>query len=88
MKRRIRTRRIRLDASTACQLRCPACPTASGRARRSGPALRFETAGSWTRALAQRDRLGWGEIFLNPHLPEIVPRVREGVRLLAQTART
>jgi MoaA/NifB/PqqE/SkfB family radical SAM enzyme len=89
MKRRIRTRRIRLDASTACQLRCPACPTASGEVgEKIGTGfLRFETfrrivdESPW---LSVIELSNWGEIFLNPHLPEIVKYAyAKNVRLLA-----
>lgn len=89
MARTIKTRRIRLDASTACQLRCPACPTASGEVGKNiGTGfLRFETfrelvdANPWVSTI---ELSNWGEIFLNPHLPEIVKYAwKQNVRLLA-----
>lgn len=89
MEQRPRTRRIRLDASTACQLRCPACPTASGEvgAKIGTGFLRFETfrelvdQSPW---LSVIELSNWGEIFLNPQLAEIVKYAyARNVRLIA-----
>ena len=89
MGRELRTRRIRLDASTACQLRCPSCPTASGEvaAELGTGFLRFDSfrrivdASPW---LSVIELSNWGEIFLNPQLVEIVRYAwRKNVRLIA-----
>jgi MoaA/NifB/PqqE/SkfB family radical SAM enzyme len=83
--------KIMLDAASACQLKCPACPTASGE-NRAGVigwgVLKFDDF----RDLVDRNprvRLielsNWGEMFLNPELPRILEYAhRKGVRLTAR----
>ena len=74
---RVLPRHIRLDAATACQLKCPACPTASGETgKRLG--VGFLTVSDF-KAIVDRNRWvsaielsNWGEIFLNKDLPEII----------------
>lgn len=89
VKRRIRTRRIRLEASTACQLKCPACPTAQGEVgKKIGTGfLRFSdfkrivNENPW---ISRIELSNWGEIFLNPDLHKIIEYAhRKNVRLLA-----
>jgi len=81
--------RIRLEASTACQLRCPSCPTTDGRIGKGiGTGfLRFEDFkrliddNPW---LADIELSNWGEIFLNPDLRAIIEYAhRQGVALRA-----
>ena len=73
----LRPRRLRLEASTACQLRCPSCPTTEGRI---GEALgtgflafahfkRLIDENPWVRDV---ELSNWGEIFLNPDLLTIL----------------
>ena len=79
---------IRLEASTACQLRCPSCPTTTGQIGASiGTGfLTFERfkalvdANPWVKDV---ELSNWGEIFLNPHLVRIMAyahRKRVGLR--------
>ncbi len=67
---------IRLDASTACQLRCPSCPTALGKIQKTVGTglLKFQTF----KEIVDRNPFvcdielsNWGEIFLNPDLSRI-----------------
>src|SRR3989304_2758860 len=73
----LRPRRLRLEASTACQLRCPSCPTTEGRI---GEALgtgflafahfkRLIDENPWVRDV---ELSNWGEVFLNPDLLTIL----------------
>lgn len=83
----IRPSKIRLDASTVCQLKCPACPTASGETGRSlGMGFlrypdfkRLVDQNPWVSAI---ELSNWGEIFLNKELPRILEYAyRKGVAL-------
>ncbi len=70
-------RHIRLDASTACQLKCPGCPTASGEVGKSiGTGfLKFEDFKKLVDDnpfLSRIELSNWGEIFLNKDLVEIL----------------
>ncbi|HKX10703.1 MAG TPA: hypothetical protein VJN67_21055 [Stellaceae bacterium] len=68
---------IRLEAASHCQLRCPSCPTTSGAIR---PAIGsgFLRASDFERLLDRNPQVravelsNYGEIFLNPELPEIL----------------
>jgi MoaA/NifB/PqqE/SkfB family radical SAM enzyme len=68
---------IQIDASLHCQLACPLCPTADGRVR---PALgaghlnvaQFESLLERNREIAHVELSNYGEMFLNPELPEIL----------------
>jgi hypothetical protein len=68
---------IQIDASLNCQLACPLCPTADGRLR---PALGaghlkvadFEGLLKRNPQIAHVELSNYGEMFLNPHLPEIL----------------
>jgi len=73
----INPRKIRLDAATACQLKCPACPTASGETgKRLGVGfLKFEDFKKViddNPQVSQIELSNWGEVFLNKDLPKIV----------------
>jgi MoaA/NifB/PqqE/SkfB family radical SAM enzyme len=69
--------RARLEASSFCQLRCPSCPTTSGAihpAIGSGR-LRQEDFARFldlNRSLESVELSNYGEVFLNPELPEIL----------------
>ena len=77
----LRPRKLRIDACTACQLRCPACPTGVGRTReRLGSGyLRPEAFAALLDEnpfVAGVELSNWGEIFLNPELPAILEHAR------------
>jgi MoaA/NifB/PqqE/SkfB family radical SAM enzyme len=64
-------RSVSLDVSTACQLKCPACPTAKGIIAKNIGAgfLKFEDFKRFIQAnpsIANIELSNWGEIFLNP----------------------
>jgi MoaA/NifB/PqqE/SkfB family radical SAM enzyme len=73
----IKPRAIRLEASSFCQLRCPSCPTTS---RAIHPAVGsgflqlddFRTLLDRNPSLALIELSNYGEIFLNPQLPQIL----------------
>jgi sulfatase maturation enzyme AslB (radical SAM superfamily) len=75
--KRIEPRRIRIEASSFCQLRCPSCPTTSGHIH---PAigsgfLKFEDFRELLEsnpALEQVELSNYGEVFLNPQLLRIL----------------
>ena len=77
VSRRIEPRRIRLEASSFCQLRCPSCPTTSGHIH---PAigsgfLKFDDFRALLQsnpALEQVEISNYGEVFLNPQLLRIL----------------
>lgn len=68
---------LHLEASSACQLRCPSCPTTTGAAR---PTLSrgFLRAADFRALLDANSRIlsvelsNYGEMFLNPELREIL----------------
>ncbi|MRR15443.1 MAG: cupin domain-containing protein [Deltaproteobacteria bacterium] len=68
---------IMLDASSACQLRCPSCPTGQGMTLKTLGAkfLRFSDfkalidANPWIKTI---ELSNWGEIFLNPEIISIL----------------
>ncbi|MBM3810017.1 MAG: radical SAM protein [Acidimicrobiia bacterium] len=81
--------RIRLEASSVCQLECPACPTASGETK---PVLgaghlrlaRFRQLLEDNPQLVHIELSNYGELFLNPELPAIMESAhQQGVRLTA-----
>lgn len=81
--------RIRLEASTHCQLRCPSCPTTTG-AIDAAVGKGFLRAADFRKLLDNTPTLrhielsNYGEIFLNPELLEIMAHAQEkGVRLAA-----
>ena len=70
-------RRVRLEASTVCQLNCPSCPTASGAVgKRLG--LGFLKLSDFKNIVTNNPQVGhielsnWGEIFLNKELIDIM----------------
>ncbi len=75
--RMIEPRRIRVEASSFCQLRCPSCPTTSGHIH---PAigsgfLKFENFRKLLESAPALERIeisNYGEIFLNPQLLRIL----------------
>jgi MoaA/NifB/PqqE/SkfB family radical SAM enzyme/quercetin dioxygenase-like cupin family protein len=88
---KIRPTRIRLEASSVCQLRCPSCPTHGGTIR---PAVGsgFLKLADFEELLRKNPRLrdielsNYGEIFLNPDLPGILKCAYDrGVALAADT---
>ena len=67
---------LRIDASTHCQLRCPSCPTAQGFIKRDIGAgflkpEALEKLLDENPSVAHVELSNWGEIFLNPKLPDI-----------------
>jgi hypothetical protein len=73
----VRPAKIRLEASSACQLRCPSCPTTTGAARPvvGRGFLKFDDfkalvdANPWVREI---ELSNYGEIFVNPELAAII----------------
>jgi MoaA/NifB/PqqE/SkfB family radical SAM enzyme len=78
---------LRIEASTICQLRCPQCPTTRGEtaaAIGSGHLTleRFRRIAGGT--VTHVELSNWGEIFLNPHLVDILAYAqRHDIRLTA-----
>jgi MoaA/NifB/PqqE/SkfB family radical SAM enzyme len=72
-----RPRSVALDLSTACQLKCPSCPTATGAIAKSIGAG-FVTLTDFKRFLHEHpwvsdiELSNWGEVFLNPDLEQIL----------------
>lgn len=67
---------LRVEASSHCQLKCPSCPTAKGKIKDSigGGFMRpaaFEKLLDENPSVAHIELSNWGEIFLNPWLPDI-----------------
>lgn len=82
--------RIRVEACSVCQLKCPSCPTARGEVRRSVVGSGRLKAASFERLLEENPSVrrvelsNWGEIFLNPDLIEILRIAHAlGVRITA-----
>jgi hypothetical protein len=73
----LRPAKIRLEASSACQLRCPSCPTTTGAARPvvGRGFLKFDDfkklvdSNPWVREI---ELSNYGEIFVNPELAAII----------------
>jgi len=80
-------RRIRLEASSFCQLRCPACPTTSGAIHPAVGSgfLRLEDFRRLVDRNPSLERIelsNYGEIFLNPQLPAILEYAdRKGIAI-------
>jgi len=73
----IKPKKIRLDAATVCQLKCPSCPTAQGEIKKTigGGFLEFENFKRLVDenpCLSQIELSNWGEIFLNADLLKIL----------------
>lgn len=79
---KINPTKIRLDASTVCQLKCPSCSTTSGLIAKTlgSKILKFEDfkkivdSNPWVRAI---ELSNWGEIFLNRDLFQIAEYAHE-----------
>ena len=86
---RVSPTRMRLEATTHCQLKCPTCATATGEIYEAMAKgfLRFDNFKRFIDANPQIRQIGlsnFGEIFLNPHLPKIMEYAFEkDVRLSA-----
>ncbi len=73
----IRPQKIRLELSSACQLRCPACPTATKETLKvvGQNLLKFtnlESLISSSPWLREIEISNYGEVFLNPELPKML----------------
>ena len=74
----IRPIKIRLEASSACQLRCPLCPTAQGKIQKGVVGTGFLEFESFKRLVNENPYIvelelsNWGEVLLNPQLPQIL----------------
>jgi MoaA/NifB/PqqE/SkfB family radical SAM enzyme len=73
----IEPRAIQMDASSHCQLACPSCPTASGETKAGLGAghLRLEQFQDLLERnpdLQQVELSNYGEMFLNPRLPDLL----------------
>jgi len=86
---KIEPSRIRLIASTICQLKCPTCPTTQGIIGKNlgNQTLKFKdfkefiNANPWVKKI---ELAGHGEIFLNPDLPRMMQySFRKGIELSA-----
>jgi MoaA/NifB/PqqE/SkfB family radical SAM enzyme len=83
----VKPRKIRIEASSFCQLRCPSCPTTGGHIH---PAigsgfLKFENFRELLDAAPTLERVelsNYGEVFLNPQLLQILEYAhRKGVAI-------
>ncbi len=81
---------IRVDASSACQLKCPLCPTSRGENREGVVGwgyLRFESLRKLldeNPAIKKVELSNWGEIFLNPQIKDILRLGHErGIEMVA-----
>jgi MoaA/NifB/PqqE/SkfB family radical SAM enzyme len=89
MPRAVRPRKLRLEAMSVCQLRCPSCPTTTGAIRPAiAPGyLRLADFAGLVRAsprIRHVELSNFGEILLNPELPAILAHAhRHGVVLSA-----
>jgi MoaA/NifB/PqqE/SkfB family radical SAM enzyme len=86
----VKPTRLRLEASSYCQLRCPSCPTTTG-AIHPAVGSGFLTLGNFQKLLDQNPDLAavelsnYGEIFLNPQLPKILEAAHtKGVAVTAE----
>jgi MoaA/NifB/PqqE/SkfB family radical SAM enzyme len=70
--------KISLDASTICQLKCPACSTSKGIVKNGiiGSGFlsygNFKTVVEGNPSIKEIELSNWGEIFLNPELVDII----------------
>ncbi len=78
----VKPARVRIEASTICQLKCPSCPNAAGEIHKNIGAgfLKYEDFKKiiddnvWIRDV---ELSNWGEIFLNPDLLKIIKYAHE-----------
>ena len=73
----INPHKIRLDAATACQLKCPSCPTATGDIAKSIGAgfVKLEDFKKFiddNPQIKEIELSSWGEIFLHPEITKII----------------
>ena len=86
----VNPRRVRLEASSHCQLRCPSCPTTQGKID-AVVGKGVLQADAFDRFLARNPQIvevelsNWGEILLNPELVAIIRLAAE--RRVQLTAR-
>ena len=76
-RKNINPKKIGLDASTVCQLKCPSCPTATGETgKKLGKGFLqfkdFKEIVDKNPQLHSIELSNWGEIFLNKELPKII----------------
>jgi molybdenum cofactor biosynthesis enzyme MoaA len=77
MPKEVKPRKIRLEASSICQLKCPSCPNTS-RAIQPTIGSGFLKLSDFCNLIDQNPWIreielsNYGEIFLNPHLLEII----------------
>lgn len=70
--------RAAIDASSVCQLKCPRCPTGTGKNRERAVGwgfLRFSDFRNFiddNPMISEIELAAWGEIFLNPEISEII----------------
>ena len=76
--------RIRLEASSVCQLKCPACPTGLGKNKEGVVSSGFlklsrfkEFVDKHHEHISEIELSNWGEILLNPDLGKIVQHAYE-----------
>jgi len=82
LPRKVKPQRIRLEASSICQLKCPSCPRVSGAIfsiigngfLRIGDFERLLDGNPW---ITEIELSNYGEIFLNPDFVEIIRRAFE-----------
>lgn len=73
---------VSLDASTICQLKCPACPTSDGSIAKSlgSGFLNVENFKKFVNEnlnICHIELSNWGEVFLNPDIREIIRLAHE-----------
>ena len=74
----ISPKKIRVEASSACQLRCPACPTGQRRTSTNACGTGYLKLKNFERLLANNPAIeqielsNWGEVFLNPDFAGIL----------------
>lgn len=90
LKRLVASHSVRLEVSSKCQLKCPACPTAKGLNRKGIVGWGNLTLKAFEQFVNANPRIGhieisnWGEMFLNPRLDEIVKYAyKAGIKLTA-----
>ena len=90
IRHRLYGRKIRLDASSVCQLKCLACSTANGMNKDGVVGWGHLDPEHFRRLLDENPDIraielsNWGEIFLNPGIVDIMRYAHErGVRLMA-----
>ncbi len=75
--KKIAVNKVSLEASTACQLRCPVCPTSQGKTSKNICGTGFLRLENFKRflnlnkSIKEIELANWGEVFLNPHLSKI-----------------